>query len=134
MSEFNFFDTLSEPDTELAFDDLSTATLTKAQLAEALFERIGLSKREAKDMVEAFFEIIAAQLIAGKDGDEVKITGFGNFRVRSKNPRPGRNPRTGELVPIAARRVITFHSSAKLKGRVQAEEADSAADSETDAD
>jgi integration host factor subunit alpha len=114
----------SEPDLELAFESLSTPTLTKAQLAEALFEQIGLNKREAKEMVEAFFDTIAARLIAasraGEDGEEVKLAGFGNFRVRSKNPRPGRNPRTGELVPIAARRVITFHASPKLKERVQA--------------
>jgi integration host factor subunit alpha len=120
MTELEFFDTEAEPDTELAFDGLATLTLTKAQLAEALFEQIGLSKREAKDMVEAFFDIIAERLIAGEDGEEVKIAGFGNFRARDKNPRPGRNPRTGELVPIAARRVITFHASAKLKGRVLA--------------
>jgi integration host factor subunit alpha len=119
MTELDFFDTMPEPDMELAFDELSASTLTKAQLAEALFEQIGLSKREAKEMVEAFFDIIAARLVAGEDGDEVKISGFGNFRVRSKNSRPGRNPRTGELVPIAARRVITFHASAKLKQRIQ---------------
>jgi len=119
MTEPDFFDTMPDPDMELAFDELSASTLTKAQLAEALFEQIGLSKREAKEMVEAFFEIIAARLIAGEDGDEVKISGFGNFRVRNKNSRPGRNPRTGELVPIAARRVITFHASAKLKQRIQ---------------
>ena len=115
--------TESEPDLELAFESLSTPTLTKAQLAEALFEQIGLNKREAKEMVEAFFEIVAARLIAasqaGEDGAEVKLAGFGNFRLRSKTPRPGRNPRTGELVPIAARRVITFHASPKLKERVQ---------------
>ncbi|MDR0457592.1 MAG: integration host factor subunit alpha [Burkholderiaceae bacterium] len=104
---------------ELVFDELSTATLTKADLVDALFERIGLSKREAKEVVEMFFEIIAESLVASEDDEEVKITGFGNFRVRNKNPRPGRNPRTGELVPIAARRVITFHASAKLKERVQ---------------
>jgi len=119
MTESDFFDTMPEPDMELAFDELSASTLTKAQLAEALFDQIGLSKREAKEMVEAFFDIIAARLIAGEDGDEVKISGFGNFRVRNKNSRPGRNPRTGELVPIAARRVITFHASAKLKQRIQ---------------
>jgi integration host factor subunit alpha len=119
MSEFDFFDAVQRSDTKLTFEDLTTATLTKAHLAEALFERIGLSKREAKDMVEAFFDIIAERLIASEDGEEVKITGFGNFRVRSKTPRPGRNPRTGALVPIAARRVITFHASAKLKSRIQ---------------
>jgi len=115
----------SEPDLELAFESLSTPTLTKAHLTEALFEQIGLNKREAKEMVEAFFDTIAARLIAAsragedKDSEEVKLAGFGNFRVRNKKPRPGRNPRTGELVPIAARRVITFHASAKLKERVQ---------------
>jgi integration host factor subunit alpha len=119
MTKLDFFKTVVEPDVELAFDDLATSTLTKAQLADALFDRIGLSKREAKEMVEAFFDIIAARLIASQDGEEVKISGFGNFRVRSKNPRPGRNPRTGELVPIAARRVITFHASPKLKDRIQ---------------
>jgi len=119
MTEPDIFETEWEPDVELAFEDLSAATLTKARLADALFEQIGLSKREAKEMVEAFFDIIATQLVAGQDGDEVKISGFGSFRVRSKNPRPGRNPRTGALVPIAARRVITFHASAKLKERVQ---------------
>jgi integration host factor subunit alpha len=127
MTNPDFFDTTSEPDMELAFEDLATSTLTKAELADALFEQIGLSKREAKDMVEAFFDIIATRLVASEDGEEVKISGFGNFRVRSKSPRPGRNPRTGQLVPIAARRVITFHASAKLKERIQAQ-ADPGAD------
>jgi integration host factor subunit alpha len=121
MTKLDFFKTVVQPDVELAIDDLATSTLTKAQLASALFDRIGLSKREAKEMVEAFFDIIAARLIASQDGEEVKISGFGNFRVRSKKPRPGRNPRTGELVPIAARRVITFHASPKLRGRIQAD-------------
>jgi len=121
MIKYDFFHPIPEPEVELAFEELSAATLTKAHLAEALFAQIGLSKREAKEMVEAFFDIIAARLVAGEDGDEVKITGFGNFRVRNKKPRPGRNPRTGELVPIAARRVITFHASPKLKARLQGE-------------
>jgi len=120
MTELDFFDTASESGTGLTFGNLATSTLTKAQMADALYDQIGLNKREAKEMVEAFFDIIAAQLIASQDGEEVKISGFGNFRVRNKNPRPGRNPRTGELVPIAARRVITFHASAKLRERIQA--------------
>lgn len=101
---------------ELSVVSIDTTALTKAQLAELLFEQIGLNKREAKDMVDAFFAVIAEQLAAG---DEVKISGFGNFQIRTKAPRPGRNPRTGEMVPIEARRVTTFHASAKLKEQVQ---------------
>ena len=103
---------------ELAVDQLETSALTKAQLAEMLFEQIGLNKRESKDMVDAFFDLISARLIAGED---VKLSGFGNFQMRTKAPRPGRNPRTGELIPIAARRVVTFHASQKLKETIQAE-------------
>jgi integration host factor subunit alpha len=95
---------------------LETPTLTKADLADLLFERLGLNKRESKDMVEAFFEIIHATLV---DGSDVKMSGFGNFNIRRKAPRPGRNPRTGEAIPIKARNVVTFHASHKLKGVVQ---------------
>ncbi len=101
----------------LAVDSLETSALTKAQLAELLFEQIGLNKREAKDMVDAFYALIVEHLIAG---DDVKLSGFGNFQMRVKAPRPGRNPRTGELIPIAARRVVTFHASQKLKDQLQA--------------
>jgi integration host factor subunit alpha len=95
---------------------LDTPTLTKAELADLLFERLGLNKRESKDMVEAFFDIIQAALISGRD---VKMSGFGNFNIRRKAPRPGRNPRTGETIPIKARNVVTFHASHKLKDVVQ---------------
>ena len=95
---------------------LVTPTLTKAELAELLFERLGLNKRESKDMVEAFFEIVHGTLVEGND---VKLSGFGNFNIRRKAPRPGRNPRTGESIPIKARNVVTFHASHKLKGVVQ---------------
>jgi integration host factor subunit alpha len=95
---------------------LETPTLTKAELAELLFERLGLNKRESKDMVEAFFDLIHATLVSG---DDVKMSGFGNFNIRRKAPRPGRNPRTGEAIPIKARNVVTFHASHKLKGVVQ---------------
>lgn len=91
-------------------------TLTKAELAEFLFERVGLNKREAKDMVEAFFDEIRLAL---EQGDSVKLSGFGNFQVRDKPQRPGRNPKTGEVIPIAARRVVTFHASQKLKAQVE---------------
>ena len=101
----------------LAVDSLENSALTKAQLAELLFEQIGLNKREAKDMVDAFYALIVEHLIAG---DDVKLSGFGNFQMRVKAPRPGRNPRTGELIPIAARRVVTFHASQKLKDQLQA--------------
>ncbi|MEI8264176.1 MAG: integration host factor subunit alpha [Betaproteobacteria bacterium] len=95
---------------------LETPTLTKAELAELLFDRLGLNKRESKDMVEAFFEIVHGSLVQRQD---VKLSGFGNFNVRRKAPRPGRNPRTGESIPIKARQVVTFHPSLKLKAMVQ---------------
>ena len=95
---------------------LDTPTLTKAELAELLFDKLGLNKRESKDMVEAFFELVNDTLVQGTD---VKLSGFGNFQIRQKAPRPGRNPRTGEAIPIKARQVVTFHASAKLKGMVQ---------------
>lgn len=105
------------PDFErVSLPTLETPTLTKADLAELLFERLGLNKRESKDMVEAFFDIVNATLMAGED---VKLSGFGNFTIRRKAPRPGRNPRTGEAIPIKARNVVTFHASHKLKGIVQ---------------
>jgi integration host factor subunit alpha len=99
-----------------ALPTLETPTLTKAELAELLFERLGLNKRESKDMVEAFFDLIHGTLVSG---DDVKMSGFGNFNIRRKAPRPGRNPRTGEAIPIKARNVVTFHASHKLKGVVQ---------------
>lgn len=91
-------------------------TLTKAELADLLYEQVGLNKREAKDMVEAFFEEVRIALEAG---EEVKLSGFGNFELRKKSERPGRNPKTGEEMPISARRVVTFHASQKLKSKVE---------------
>ncbi|WP_179403603.1 integration host factor subunit alpha [Burkholderia guangdongensis] len=93
-----------------------TPTLTKAELAELLFDSVGLNKREAKDMVEAFFDVIRDAL---ENGESVKLSGFGNFQLRDKPQRPGRNPKTGEAIPIAARRVVTFHASQKLKALVE---------------
>lgn len=109
---------------QLSVDSLETAAVTKAQLADLLFEQLGLNKRESKDMVDAFFDLITAQLVAGTD---VKISGFGNFQIRTKAPRPGRNPRTGEAIAIEARRVVTFHASHKLKDQIQDDTATSAA-------
>jgi integration host factor subunit alpha len=98
-----------------------TRTLTKAELAEMLFERVGLNKRESKDIVDRFFEQIRESLAHGHN---VKLSGFGNFQVRHKPARPGRNPKTGETIPIAARRVVTFHASQKLKESVEQLETD----------
>ena len=92
-------------------------TLTKAELADLLFEKVGLNKREAKDMVEAFFEEIRNAL---ERGDGVKLSGFGNFQLRDKPQRPGRNPKTGDETPITARRVAPSHASQKLKSEVEA--------------
>ncbi len=90
-------------------------TMTKAELAEALFDRLGLNKREAKDMVDGFFDEIRQAL---ERGESVKLSGFGNFQLRDKPQRPGRNPKTGEEIAITARRVVTFHASQKLKAAV----------------
>lgn len=91
--------------------------LTKADMAERLFEDLGLNKREAKEMVEGFYEEIRNSLASNR---QVKLSGFGNFDLRDKNQRPGRNPKTGEEIPISARRVVTFRPGQKLKARVEA--------------
>lgn len=93
------------------------SALTKAGMAEQLFEELGLNKREAKEIVESFFEEIRMSL---ESNEQVKISGFGNFDLRDKNERPGRNPKTGEEIPISARRVVTFRPGQKLKARVEA--------------
>ena len=92
------------------------AALTKADLAEHLFNVMGLNKREAKDLIELFFEEIRQAL---EHGESVKLSGFGNFNLRDKKQRPGRNPKTGEEIPITARRVVTFHAGHKLRSRVE---------------
>ncbi|MDC3264154.1 MAG: integration host factor subunit alpha [Porticoccaceae bacterium] len=90
--------------------------LTKADLAEMLFDELGLNKREAKEIVEMFYSEISQAL---ENNDSVKLSGFGNFELRDKNSRPGRNPKTGEEIPISARRVVTFKPGQKLKARVE---------------
>jgi len=90
--------------------------LTKAEMADHLSELTSLNRREAKQMVELFFDEISQALIAG---EQVKLSGFGNFDLRDKNQRPGRNPKTGEDIPITARRVVTFRPGQKLKSRVE---------------
>jgi len=91
-------------------------TLTKANMAEHLFDQLGLNKREAKDLVESFFEGVKATLA---QGEPVKLSGFGRFGLRDKSGRPGRNPKTGEEIPITARRVVTFKTGQKLKAHVE---------------
>ena len=90
--------------------------LTKAEMAEHLFEKLGINKRDAKDLVENFFEEVREAL---ESGEQVKLSGFGNFDLRQKNERPGRNPKTGEDIPIKARRVVTFRPGQKLKSRAE---------------
>ena len=91
--------------------------LTKANMAESLVNELGLNKREARELVDSFFEDLRAALAVG---EQVKLSGFGNFDLRDKNKRPGRNPKTGEEIPITARRVVTFRPGQKLKARVEA--------------
>ena len=91
------------------------SALTKSEMAEKLFEELGLNKREAKELVEQFFEEIRICL---ENNEQVKLSGFGNFDLRDKRERPGRNPKTGEEIPISARRVVTFRPGQKLKARV----------------
>ena len=90
--------------------------ITKADLADHLFEKVGLNKREAKEFVDLFFEELRCALISE---ESIKLSGFGNFDVRKKSERPGRNPKTGQQIPVTARKVVTFHASQKLKERMQ---------------
>ncbi|HHW4672436.1 MAG TPA: integration host factor subunit alpha [Xylella fastidiosa subsp. pauca] len=91
--------------------------LTKAEMVERLFDEVGLNKREAKEFVDTFFDLSRDAL---EQGRQIKLSGFGNFELRCKNQRPGRNPKTGEEIPISARTVVTFRSGQKLKERVDA--------------
>jgi integration host factor subunit alpha len=93
------------------------SALTKAEMAEKLFDELGLNKREAKEVVELFFEEVRSSL---EVNEQVKLSGFGNFDLRDKSQRPGRNPKTGEEIPITARRVVNFRPGQKLKARVEA--------------
>ena len=90
--------------------------VTKKELAEKLFTTLGLNKRESKDIVANFFEEIRVAL---ENGEQVKLSGFGNLLLRDKDKRPGRNPKTGEEVTIAPRRVVTFRAGQKLKAKVK---------------
>ena len=99
----------------LFIDSIDTPALTRSDLAELLFERVGLNKREARDFIDAFFDLIVSQLAQGQ---EAKISGFGSFELLTKQSRPGRNPRSGESVAIPAKRVVKFRASAALKNRL----------------
>lgn len=100
-----------------SLDKITPDSLTKADLAERLYEELGFNKREAKEIVELFFDEIRDSL---ENNEQVKLSGFGNFDLRDKKQRPGRNPKTGEEIPITARRVVTFRPGQKLKARVEA--------------
>jgi integration host factor subunit alpha len=105
--------------------------LTKADISEALAMSLNLNKRDAKEMVEHLFEEIRQNL---EKGESVKISGFGNFDLRDKEERPGRNPKTGQDIPISARRVVTFKPGQKLKNRVEGYEGVPEAQSGSDSD
>ncbi len=92
-------------------------TITKDSLVEMVHNEVGLNKREAKELIESFFEQIKRSL---EEGNDIKLSGFGNFILRNKSPRPGRNPKTGEEVVISERRVVTFKSGLKLKSKLEA--------------
>ena len=92
-------------------------TITKDSLVEMIHNEVGLNKREAKELIECFFEQIKESL---ENGNDIKFSGFGNFILRNKSPRPGRNPKTGEEVTISERRVVTFKSGLKLKSKLEA--------------
>ena len=91
-------------------------TITKDSLVEMIHNEIGLNKREARDLIESFFEEIKKSL---EEGNDIKLSGFGNFNLRDKAPRPGRNPKTGDEVTISSRRVVTFKSGLKLKSKLE---------------
>ena len=92
--------------------------MTKAEIVEMIYERVGFSKKESADLVETIFEVIKEALV---NGERVKFSGFGNFVVREKNARKGRNPQTGEVIQLAARRVLTFKPSLVLKNALNQE-------------
>lgn len=95
---------------------MSKNTLTKADMVIYLHKQLGLERDKAQQLVENFFEVIRQTL---ENGEEVKLSGFGNFKIRQKKPRPGRNPKTGKAAVISARRVVTFHVGEKLKEMVE---------------
>lgn len=91
------------------------SALTKAEIVEKICEKSGINRKDGKEFVELFFNEIKQALVSGH---EVKLSGFGNFELRDKGERPGRNPKTGEEIPISARRVVTFKAGQKFRSRV----------------
>ena len=89
--------------------------MTKAEIVELIYERVGFSKKESAELVETVFDSIKEALVSG---EKVKFSGFGNFLVREKNARKGRNPQTGEEIQLEARRVLTFKPSLVLKNEL----------------
>lgn len=114
--------TPDEPEQPLV-QAMGAVTITREDLGTELNEQIGFNKREAREFVEAFFNVISQTLA---QGEEVHLTGFGNFSLRDKAERPGRNPRTGVAVPVSQRRVVTFHASRKLKQTLQGQDSGAA--------
>ena len=103
----------------MAGQNLGKSTVTKADIVENVYQKIGFSKKEASELVEMVFDTLKVVL---QNGEKVKISGFGNFLVRGKNERIGRNPQTGEQIKISARRVLTFRPSQVLKAMLNGEE------------
>ncbi len=103
----------------MAAQNLGKSTMTKADIVEKVYQKIGFSKKEASELVEMVFNQLKDVLC---NGDKVKISGFGNFVVRGKNERIGRNPQTGEQIKISARRVLTFRPSQVLKAVLNGED------------
>ena len=99
--------------------NVGNSTVTKADIVEKVYETIGFSKKEASELVELVFQELKNTL---QNGEKVKISGFGNFVVRGKSERVGRNPQTGEQIKISARRVLTFRPSQVLKAMLNGEE------------
>ncbi|MFN8792046.1 MAG: integration host factor subunit alpha [Bdellovibrionales bacterium] len=109
--------------------NVSKSTMTKADIVEKVYQKIGFSKKEASELVELVFDTLKTQL---QTGEKVKISGFGNFLVRGKNQRVGRNPQTGEQIMIEARRVLTFRPSQVLKAMLNGEEVTGLGDEDDD--
>ena len=111
--------------------NLGKSTMTKADIVEKVYQKIGFSKKEASELVELVFGSLKDVL---QNGDKVKISGFGNFVVRGKNERVGRNPQTGEQIKISARRVLTFRPSQVLKAMLNGEDITGLTDDDDDDD
>ncbi len=113
----------------MAAPNLGRSTMTKADIVEKVYQKIGFSKKEASELVELVFASLKSVL---HSGEKVKISGFGNFVVREKRERIGRNPQTGEQIKISARRVLTFRPSQVLKAMLNGEDVTNMRDDENE--